>query len=185
MIRLLAAVILALGLAACANVPPSRPTFPQLTYAHLGTMTFDAGRLEVVNEYQPPMMAPNVEHTAPLSPAEAGLQWARDRIKMTGQGTRSVRVVVRNARIVETDLRKTQGIRGAFTTDQAQRYEATLEMVVEVRGERGFRDAFATATVERSTTVPEVLFSLVEDLMKDLNNQLEGNIRNFLSTYLR
>ncbi len=195
MIRLFAALLLAaLLLAGCANVPPPRPTFPQLTYGHLGALTFEAASVEVVNEYQAPMMAPNVEHTAPLAPANAGLQWARDRIKATGRGGRTVRVIVRNGRIAESDLRKTQGLRGAFTTDQAQRYEATLEMVVEVRGERGFRDAFATATVERSTTVPEtitlndrdkVLFGLVEDLMKDLNAQLERNIREFLAAYLR
>lgn len=194
MIRLFAAALMASLLLGCANVPPPRPTFPQLTYGHLGALTFEAASVEVVNEYKPPMAAPNVEHNAPLAPADAGLQWARDRIKVTGQGSRTVRVIVRNARIVETDLRKTQGLRGAFTTDQAQRYDATLEMVVEVRGERGFRDAFATATVERSTTVPEtitlndrdrVMFGLVEDLMKDLNSQLERNIREFLGAFLR
>lgn len=92
------------------------------------------------------------------------------------------------------DLPRTQGLRGAFTKDQAQRFDAKVEMAVEVRNERGFQDGFATATAERFTTVAEditlndrdrILFGLVEDLMRELNTRLDANIRSFLAGQLR
>lgn len=193
-IRLLVAALAALAVSACANVPPPRPTFPPLSYASQQPLTFEAASVELVNEHVAPQAPPNVEHLAPVAPATAALTWARDRIKVTGTGNRTVKVIVRNAKIVETDLKKTPGLRGAFTTDQVTRYDAEAEVVVEVRGERGFRDAFATGSASRSTSVAEnatlndrdrVLYQLVQGLMQDIDGQLERNINNFMSLYLQ
>ena len=74
------------------------------------------------------------------------------------------------------------------------RYDAEAEVVVEVRGERGFRDAFATGSASRATSVAEnatlndrdrVLYQLVQGLMQDIDGQLERNINNFMSLYLQ
>lgn len=185
-----AALACAVAATGCNNVPPERPQFAKLTYAHLGPFTFDAARVEIVEE--PSATGSGV--SAPVSPAQAARQWAQDRIRVTGQGNRSVRVVIRNAGIAESDLPRTQGLRGAFTKDQAQRFDAKVEMAVEVRNERGFQDGFATATAERFTTVAEditlndrdrILFGLVEDLMRELNSRLDANIRSFLAGQLR
>ncbi len=183
-----------LVLAGCQNTPPARPTFPQLTFTHLGQLTFDANKVEVVNEYVPPLKRPNVEHEMPLAPAAAAQRWAADRIHAAGTANRTVRVIIKNASVIETDLRKTPGLRGAFTTDQSEQYDATLEMTVELVNGRGFRDGFASATVRRSRTVPEdmtvndrdkVYFAMVEGLMVDLNNELTRNISQFMGLYLR
>jgi hypothetical protein len=185
-----AAVVFALAAAGCSNVPPERPQFARLTYAHLGPFTFDAARIEIVEE----PLASGAGVSAPVTPAQAARQWAQDRIRVTGQGNRSVRVVIRNAGIAEAELPRTGGLRGAFTKDQAQRFDAKVEMVVEVRNERGFQDGFATGTAERFTTVAEditlndrdrILFGLVEDLMRELNTRLDANIRSFLAGQLR
>ena len=67
-----------------------------------------------------------------------------------------------------------------------------MTVTVEIRNDRGFRQAFATASAERSQTVPEDLtvnerraiqFRLVEDLMADLDQALEAKIAEFLSAY--
>lgn len=178
------------GLSACTNTPPDRPSFAQLTYGHLGKFVFEAARVEIADETGG--VAGNV--SAPVNPDRAGRQWAQDRIAVTGQGAKTVRVVIRNAAITESELPRAGGLRSAFTKEQAQRFDAKIEMVVEVRNERGFQEGFAGATAERSTTVAEditlndrdrILFGLVEMLMQDMNGRMDGNIRSFLAIHLR
>lgn len=180
-------------LVGCASAPPPRPVFPELTFGHLGAFTFDASGVELVNEYAPPLQRPNVEHEMPLPPATAATRWANDRIKAGGRSGRGVRVIIRNAAVREAELPKSSGLKGLFTTEQAVRYDAELEMVVELRSARGFRDAFASAGARRSVTVSEgatlndrdrIWFGLVEELMAELNRELEKNIRQFMGAYL-
>ena len=86
-----------------------------------------------------------------------------------------------------------KGLRGAVTVDQSERYDAVLAVTVEIRNDRGFRLAFATARAERNRTVSENLtvserqaiqFELVEDLIAALNAELEAKIAEFLSAYI-
>lgn len=181
-------------LAGCESPTPARPVFPELSFAGQPPLTFDAGRVEVVNEYVAPLKRPNVEHEMPLRPAAAAERWAKDRVKAGGNSSRGVRVTIKNARVVESELKKTTGLRGMFTTDQAQRYDAELEMLVEVRNDRGFREGSASAISKRSFTVPEGItindrekeyFKLVEDMMGDINREMERSIREHMARFLR
>ena len=63
-----------------------------------------------------------------------------------------------------------------------------------MRSDRGFREAFASATAERSRTVAEdislhdremAFYEMTKALMEDLNTELEKNIEQFLARYLR
>ena len=96
--------------------------------------------------------------------------------------------------MIETDLPRTRGVRGAFTTDQAQRYDLTLKAAIEIREERGnFQTGFATASTSRSRTVPEdisvndrekVWFEMLEQAMNELNAELERQIRTNMTRFL-
>ena len=194
-VGMLALGLIAIGLlAGCESAPPPRPIFPEVGFSHLPPLTFDASSVEVVNEYVAPLKRPNVEHEMPLRPAVAAERWAKDRVKAAGNSNRSVRVTVKNARVVESELKRTTGLRGMFTTDQAQRYDAELEMLIEVRNDRGFREGSASAIARRSTTVPEGItindrekeyFKLVEDMMGDINREMERSIREHMAKFLR
>jgi hypothetical protein len=168
--------------------------FPEIGFSHLAPLSFDASKVEVVNEYVAPLKRPNVEHEMPLRPAAAAERWAKDRVKAAGNSSRSVRVTVKNARVVESELKRATGLRGMFTTDQAQRYDAELEMLIEVRNDRGFREGSASALSKRSFTVPEGItindrekeyFKLVEEMMADINRELERSIREHMAKFLR
>ena len=107
--------------------------------------------------------------------------------------SRLARVVIKNASVVEVQLEKTGGIKGWFTTDQSERYDATLEVVLEIRSDVG-RDAYASALVKRSQTIEEgaspnkrreVWYSMTERLMADLDKELERSMRQYLSAYIR
>jgi hypothetical protein len=181
-------------LAGCESAAPTRPMFPELTFSNLPPLNFDATRVEVVNEYVAPLKRPNVEHEMPLRPSAAAERWAKDRVKAAGNSNRSLRVTIKNARVVESELKKATGLRGMFTTDQAQRYDAELEMLIELRNDRGFREGSASAVSRRSFTVPEGItindrekeyFKLVEDMMTDINRELERSIREHMAKFLR
>lgn len=190
--RILVLFAAALGLAACQTTPVAPPKFPELTWQHLPPFNLSVARVEVVTEYQPPLKAPNVDHLFPLPPAKAMERWAHDRLHARG-GTSIARVIIGNAGVVETDLKKDKGITGVFTSEQAERYDGRLDVTVEIRSDRGFREAFVHATARRTRTVPEditlngrekVWFQMTEAMMKDINSQLEQAIPQYFQRWL-
>jgi hypothetical protein len=187
---LLSALLL---LAACTTSPPP-VKFADVTFSDRPRFLLEVAELQVVQEYVPPFRLPNVEHQVPLPPAKAAERWGRDRLVPVGSaGTVVLRV--QDARIIETSLRTTPGMRGMFTREQAAKYDATVEVSVEIKpGGLNTAAAVATARAERSTTVAEdispnqldrVLYELVEGLMRDLDVQLDANIRRYLVQYVR
>jgi len=191
--RVIATAVLAASLlTACAQTPPPEP-LPELTFAHLDKIQLNVASIEIIENYVPPLRGPNIEHLFPLAPSDAARRWSEDRLRALGTEGRA-QFVIDTASVVETKLPVEKGLRGAVTVDQQLRYDATLTVTVtvEIRNDRGFRQAFATASAERSQTVPEDLtvnerraiqFRLVEDLMADLDQALEAKIAEFLSAY--
>jgi hypothetical protein len=179
--------VLTMALAACQSTPqPVR--FPDLTYGHLGAMRLDVDRIEIASEYQAPMRAPNVDHVFPTPPERAMRRWAQDRLAAAGSNTgRYARFVITDAKVTETDLPRSTGLTGAFTTDQSQRYDLSMSAAIEIREERGnYRVGYATASTSRSRTVAEditvnerekVWFEMLEQAMNELNAELERQIR--------
>ena len=196
-----AMVLAALALAALAGCETSvrAPDFPQLTYAHLTPFRLAVARVEVVVDYTSPAREPNVEHLFPVHPAAAAERWARDRLRAAGPALGSaggglVRATVVNAAVVEVPLKRTTGLRGAFTIDQSERYDGLIEMRIELTAADGRRRATVTSRAERSRTVPEnisiqdrekVWFEMTEAMMNDLNASLERQIRKNFAPYLR
>ncbi len=129
-----------LALNGCKSTPPA-PSYPELTYGHYGIIGLDVASIEFVSTYIPPQKPPHVEHLSPASPILAMERWTNDRLRAMGrEGV--ARVVVSNASIIETPLQVTGGVRGWFTTDQAARYDATIEVEVQIRDAGGVQRAF-------------------------------------------
>jgi hypothetical protein len=185
--RLLRPAVLAiaatLALGACTSAPP-RPQARQISFANLAPISFDVARIEVVQQYQPPQVPPNVDHLTPVPPSDAIRRWANERVRAMG-ASGTMRVIIKDASITETSLKPTTGVRGAFTTDQSERYDGRLsvDLVVEVPS-RQFQ-GYTGATVSRTISVPENVslqgredawHSLVERMMADLNAKLEEGI---------
>jgi hypothetical protein len=176
----------------CAQPAPPSAKFADITFQQFPKFAFAVGRIEVVREYAPPLRAPNVDHLFPVPPMQMAEQWAHDRLVAAG-GPGELRYVIKRASVVETQLPKTTGIRGAFTTDQTQRYDAVVEVEIEVRNERGYRDGIVTARAERRQTAAEDIsvaarerlwFGMTEALGRDLNQELERNIQSGLPRFL-
>ena len=186
-------LLLAGAAAACSTQPP-RPRFPDLTYGHLGQFTLDVARIDIVSEYKATMASPNVDHLFPTPPEQILRRWAQDRLAASGRPGRYARFVIQDAKVTEAELPRTPGIRGAFTTDQTQRYDGALSAVLEVREERGnFRAGTASAWASRSRTVPEgitvndrdkVFFEMIEAMMNDLNAEMDRQIKANLAQFV-
>ncbi len=122
-------------LAACETAVPTKQ-FPDLRYTHLPAISLAVSRVEVVEQYQSSTVKPHVEAEFPVLPARAASQWVKDRLSAVG-GTDIVRATVTKASVVEVPLKRSSGVRGAFTKDQSERYDATLAVKIEILGSRG------------------------------------------------
>lgn len=187
----LGGLLTVLALAGCANTPAA-PRYPVLTYGHYGVIDLDVATIEFVPLYVAPQTPPHVEHLSPASPLAAMERWTKDRLRAVGRDGYA-RVLVSNASIIETPLQVTGGVRGWFTTDQAARYDAVIEVEIQVRDAGNVQRAFTRARAERSRSVPEnasivdretVLFQLVEATTTEINTELDRSIRQYLQRYV-
>lgn len=186
---ILAVVFLLTG---CAT-EVQKPGFSQISFAHLQPISLNVARIEVENRYVSPATRPNVEHEFPVSPAAVASNWGRDRLRAVGQSG-VARVVVRRASVVEVSLKRTTGVTGAFTRDQSERYDAIIDMMVELRDADGNVRVTAESTAKRSRSVSEnvslierekIWFEMTETMMSDLNTALENQVRIHMKEWIR
>jgi hypothetical protein len=182
----LASALLWLSLAAVMLGPPAA--------AERGKprLSLDVMRVETATEYKAPRTAPNVDHLFPTPPEQAIRQWVKTEFAAVGRD-RLALLVIREASVVEVPLEKPGGIRSWFTVDQSERYDAVVDVQIEIRSDQG-REAYASAQVKRSRTVPEditedgrraVWAAMTDDLLNDLGGQLETAMRRYLADYIR
>ena len=179
------------SLTACTTPSPT-PVYPDLTFMNRQPIRLNVGTLQVVDEVVPPMKSPNVEHLAPVSPAAAMERWARDVLQAAGSSGRAV-MAIRQGSIIEENLKTTGGIKGAFTTDQAERYTVSMAGKLDLFDGAGIRLGEATAEAQRSKTIAEnaslndrerLWYNLVEATSRDFANSMEDAIRRELRAFL-
>lgn len=179
-------------LAGCAT-EVQKPGFSQISFAHLQPINLNVARIEMENRYISPATRPNVEHEFPVSPAAVASNWGRDRLRAVG-ASGVARVIVRRASVVEVPLKRTTGVTGAFTRDQSERYEAVIDMMVELRDATGNVRVTVESTAKRSRSVSEnislndrekIWFEMTESMMADLNTALENQVRIHMKEWIR
>lgn len=177
------------ALSACET--PATPRYPEITFTHKPPIRLVVSEVRIVDRYEPPLKLPHVEHEFPVTPAEAAKRWARDRLVANGADGVAT-FSIKEASAVEVPLEKTGGITGLFKTDQSERYDAVLEVELEVQNARGGR-GFVQTRAMRGITVPEdatlnererVYFEVTEKLLKDFDAEMEKNIGQFLGRFV-
>lgn len=191
--RILAMAGVAGGLLAACATPDPEPVFPELSYAHFGTISLDVARIEVKRAYVQPSKKPNVEHLFPVNPLATAERWAKDRLRAAGP-TGVALVTISQASVVEVPLPRTKGVRGLFTKDQSERYDGLIEITIRILGQDGRERASVMSRAQRSRTVAEdlslierekVWFELTEAMMNDLNAALQRQINEHLRAFIR
>ena len=185
------------GLTACgtASAPPGRVRFPEPSYEGHGPLRLEVSTIEIDTAYRPSLAPPHVDHLMPLQPEQALRRWAADRLVATGTVGRRARFMIEDAKVVESVLPRSGGLRELFTADQARRYDGTVSASLEIRPERGAsREGFASATVTRFRTTAQgisinererVWFELVDSMLADFNAEFERQVRDHLIAFLR
>jgi hypothetical protein len=185
-------IVFLLALAGC-ETPVNSRTFPEQTFQHLPLIALEVREINIVHLFELPLKAPHIEHEMPVPPHIAAERWVVDRLRATGTNGRAI-VTIRDASVVEFHLKQLSGITGTFTTEQSERYDARVEVVIEVTDGKGLRSAKAVATSLRKRTVPEnstlrerrtLWYELTEKLMSDFNRTFEAQIRKHLTAFLK
>ncbi|MDO8607806.1 MAG: hypothetical protein Q7R40_14810 [Phaeospirillum sp.] len=191
-LRLAVVVLAALAVTACENTKPPMQKLPEISFSNLRPFSLDVGQLEIVSEYVAPGRSPNIEHQMPVSPEGAAQRWAQDRLRPMGKSG-FARVVIRDAKVVEVPLSIDKGISGAFKKEQEMRYDAALDVAVQILDPRHMVIAETVARATRSRTVAEgitlnerdrLLYDISEGLAKDIDEQLSQLIRNYLGRWV-
>lgn len=186
------AVLLLAPLVGC-ETPATRPSFPDIRFTDEPLLRLDVAAVDIQDDFHPSFRTPNVEHLFPVSPEHAMENWARDRLQATGT-TRRARVRIIDASVKETELPRTKGLTGAFTTDQAERYDATAEMSVDLVNDRGYVDRTISAKAARSQSVAEGItpnqrdetwYAMTKELMAELDRELERQMRANFTFYIQ
>lgn len=177
-------------LAACATNPYGASQTP--SFSKYPAINVDVAKIDVIEEYKPPMRAPNIEHLMAYTPANVMKIWVHDRLHATS-GSKMLQVRIIDASVTATDLPKTKGLRGAITNDQDKRYDGRLEVELRIYGEGALSEANTSVTITRSVTVPEdasdatrrgTYEKLVSDMMNMLNDKLEKNMQQYMGNYI-
>ena len=185
-------IVSTLAVVGC-ETPVDQQTFPEQTFQHLPPISLDVCEIDIIHLFEPPLKAPHIEHEMPVPPQIAVERWVVDRLRAAGTSGRAV-ITIRDASVVETRLKQLGGIKGTFTTEQSERYEAKVEVVIKAADGKGLRSANAVATSLRNRTVPEnatlrerrtLWYELTEKLMSDFDRTFEAQIRKHLTAFLK
>ena len=99
-----------------------------------------------------------------------------------------------DASAVEEKLDGTKGIKGAFTTDQSERYTAQISATLQIINANGNVVGEVEVAVKRSHTVAEnytvnqrnqIWYDMTRDLARDLDERMSAEINKNLGPYLQ
>ncbi len=182
-------------LVSACQTPGAKPSFADITFSHLQPLNINVAKVEVENAYKASGDGKHVEDRFPVSPATAMERWIVDRIKpVGGAGSGVLRLVITDAGVLETTLKKDKSVTGAFTKQQSHRYDLNAGGRVEIYDAAGTRTGFSAAKASRSITTREdvtlnerekIWFEVTEKVMIDFNREMENNIRQYLGAWVK
>ena len=174
-------------MASCTQAPVSSKT-PELTFDHLNPISLPVNRVEIVEQFQPGMTAPQVEHLFPVPPYRAVHSLLKQRLKAEGVTDNILRVVIEDASVIEEKLPRTEGIMGAFIKEPDVRYKGRIVIRFELASAAApdIVRAHADVTADRTKTVFENVsllhrqrawFEMTEAMLRDVDRGLDEIVK--------
>ena len=171
------------------EIPLSGPT----SFSELPKINLNVAKIDVKRIYKAPLRFPHIEHEMPDKLLDAAERWATDRLRAVGKyGVASL--TIDRASVVEVKLEKVGGIRGAFTSNQGERYDVVLSVGIEVLKAASGGQAVARTIVKASRTISEdatlaerdrLWEQMNNDVMSEFNQAFEARLRRHLSAFIK
>ncbi len=181
-----------LTLMACVEAPASH-SYPPVRFQQSAPIGLNIQSVELVKEYQSPFAPPHVEHQMPYSFEDMLRQWSTDRINTTGQGGR-LELIIKEASIKEAPLPLTKGIKGAFTKEQSERYDAKLLVAAKLyTADSHLFAAQAEVSVTKSRTLREdatilqreqLFYDMGKEIMTAFDTEITRQIRQNFGSHI-
>jgi hypothetical protein len=191
---LLVALGVTAALAACQSPPPA-PTFPDIHFTSEAPIRLTVSAVDIQSDFRPSYQPPHVEHLFPIPPEHAMENWAHDRLVAAGGSNARARFVIEDASVVEVKLKKkNEGITGAFTSEPAERYDATLAARLDIVDEHGLAVRSVEVTVTRSQSVLEGVtpnerdktwYAMTQAMMTDFDQKMGAEISAHFGGYFQ
>ena len=182
-----------LFLGACASAPPP-PSFPDIRFTGEPPIPLGVSSIGVYGTFQPSDQLPEIDEQFPVQPVTAIQNWVHDRLAAANPGSSATaRVTITDAHVNQITLQKTTtGIEGAFTKDQAYRYEGHVAARIDIY-DKGVlvHTASVEASLSRSIAEGSTLndrenlwYAMSHDLAENLGQTLAAQMQNSFGPYL-
>jgi hypothetical protein len=188
-------VPLAVFLTACAGEPLPPQRFPEIRFIEEPPIRLDVESIQVVDTFQPSFKPPEIEYEFPVPPQRALAALATDRFLPTAPGSgRLARFTIEDATVRESELPRKEGVEGAFTIEQAERYDGSVAVLLEIIDPNGLAIRTAAAKAVSSRSVAEditpderdqVWYEMSRELARSLDRELERQIDASFYPYRR
>ena len=185
-LRQFLALALVVTAAACSSEPAPPPKFADIHFLALPPFRLDVSQIQIDTRFQPTFQEPNVEHEFPVPPQRAMENWAHDRLQAVAPSSGYVaRYTIVDASVRESNLPKKEGLKAIFTTQQAERYDGHVAVMLQIINPQGVAERTATAEAASTRSVPEgitlndrdkIWYEMTRDLMADLDRQIQRQV---------
>lgn len=184
---ILACCVVMVLLSGCVEALPGAHSL-QMTFDNLEKVKIEAARIEVRDDYRPPLRDPHVEHLFPTPPYVAVATLAKNQLLAVGSDN-VLRVIIVDASVVREALPTDRDFLGVVMREPSERLKATVLLRFELASESApdIVLGHADITVNRTKTLMEGLsladrdratFAMTEDLMRDVNKAFLTVVRN-------
>ncbi len=110
--------------------PPPRP--PTFDFGGAEPFVVQAQSIQIIDEFRPSLLPPNVEHEYDPPPAAVAHSWGKKRLAAQG-GAGELRFIIRDASLTERDLQTDNGFQTLFGDEPNIELSARLEIMIEYR----------------------------------------------------
>lgn len=186
------AFALTILLTACQPAPTAYKPEPfSFESAATVPITMNVAKIELLNQYDPPLKHPNVEQDFLVTPSAAVEKWLDRRIRAAGSSG-TLQIMIRDAQVIEKSLPKTEGIEGLFTDDQEARYDAKIVVTFRILDapSQAVGDVEVTRFItmnERASVVErqQRFHRMLQAMMADFDREATARLQQYFLPYVR
>ena len=176
----------------CANMREAEPEpvmYSEPRYSD-APVQLKVSKIDVVPEFTPSFVRPNVEHLFPVSIEKTAEFWARDRlIAVDSNSNRTAEYIIKDASVTEEEVKAEQ----LFEKDKLK-YHATVSVVLRITDQERQTTAETYVEAWRELLIPidtpleekeRYWNDMVQKLFAAFNERMESKINQSLNMYVK